>query len=241
MGARLRAVLDLQSIEHQIVDIRRQLARKERLVAEQQRKVDAARRALQVEREEVRRAQAEFDATDVEVKSRSGHIARLREHLNTVKTNKEYAAVLTQMNTEKADLTKFESRAMEMMERIEVRRGALSDHERQERDEVARLEETRAQLDKTAKSYQDRLAELQRQRETAIALLDRKTVELFERLSERYDGEVTAEVSRPNPRRDEFICGGCHMGLTAEVANGLLTRDDVLTCRSCGRILFMNR
>ena len=37
------------------------------------------------------------------------------------------------------------------------------------------------------------------------------------------------------------ICDGCNMSLAAERANALLTRDDVITCDSCGRILYIEK
>ena len=41
-----------------------------------------------------------------------------------------------------------------------------------------------------------------------------------------------------NPKRDEFICGGCNMAVTLETVNSLRTRDEVVQCNICGRILF---
>ena len=67
------------------------------------------------------------------------------------------------------------------------------------------------------------------------------TIVLFDRLSERYEGDVMAGIERTHPRRDEFICGGCHMTLSAELANALMVRDDVLTCKNCGRILHIEK
>ena len=68
-----------------------------------------------------------------------------------------------------------------------------------------------------------------------------KIITLFNRLSQRYEGEVLAEVERTNPRRDEFLCAGCHMSLRVEVANMLKSRDEIVTCKSCGRVLFMHK
>lgn len=241
MGARLEALRALQNVELQIVDIRRQLQAKERLIAAQGGKLQGGEGALGAEREQLNRAQREFDALDVEIKARSGHIVKLREHLNSVKTNKEYATVLQQLNNEKADLSKLESRALELMTRVEEARASLGAHETALGGERRRLEELRGQLEAARNAYSKRLAELTAERERAAAGLDPATLVHFQRLSDRYDGEALAEVSRPSPRRDEYICNGCHMSLTAEIANALAVRDDVISCRSCGRILYLGK
>lgn len=240
MGARLQALLELQTIEHQIVDIRREFRQKERLVAAQQKKRDAALAAFQAEQAEIRRQQLHFDEIDVDLKARSGHINRLREHLNTVRTNKEYAAVLAQLNNEKADATRAEARAMELMAQLEQRKTALTKLEQTSQAEEHRLEDLQARLAQTRDSYAQRLAQLEQRRAQAAAAFEASIVTLFDRLSERYDGEVMAEVCKPDARNDEYICGGCNMALRAEVYNSLRVRDEVLTCNSCGRILYLS-
>lgn len=239
MAGKLQAIRELQDIELQIVDIRKQLLRKEKLVAAQTRRLDELRNRLKTHHDETRRAQAAFDELDLEVKARSGNIAKLREQLNTVRTNKEYAAVLTQMNTEKADLSKLETRALELMAGVETKKSESGELKNTEQTEVGRLNELQLDLDQTRQTLADRVNRLQSERKQRAALLSDEDLSHFDRLSERYDGEVMAEVLQPNPRRDEFVCGGCNLSLRTEVGNALKIRDDVITCRSCGRILWL--
>jgi len=241
MGAVLESLLALQDVELQVVDIRRQLAAKERGVKRQAAKLRAAEDALAAEREELKRTQVQMDEVDVDLKSRNAHVSKLRENLNTVKTNKEYAAVLSQLNNEKADVTRLESRAYELMAAVEARKQALAEREEAVQQEVRRLQTLEAQLAQAQGSFAERLAELERQRDAAGERLDQKTLELFNRISERYEGEVMARVIQVHPRRQEFLCEGCNMSLAAERANALQSRDDVITCDNCGRILHIAR
>ena len=239
MGAKLQALFALQDIELQIVDIRRQLKRKQRLVNAQAKKLKGAHEAIEAERTQVKRSQLEFDELDVDIKGRSANISRLREHLNTVRTNKDYAAILAKLNNEKADVSRLENRALQIMQAVESRKQELAQYENTERAEADRLQDLEAQLEQVRHSFAGRLEQLEAQRRQAADRIDAKAMTQFDRLSERYDGEVLAEVERPNPRRDEFVCAGCHMSLRAEVANTLKSRDEIVTCRNCGRILFI--
>lgn len=239
MGARLQALLEVQEIELQIVDIRRQLERKQRQVASQDKKIREFQSSLEAERGEIRRLQAQFDELDVDIKARSHHIAKLREQLNGVRTNKEYHAILQQMNTEAADVKRIESRAMELMQQVEERKKSLAERGSSEGAEAQRLASLKAELEQMNQSFAARLQSLHARREAAGARLDRETLAMFTRLSERYEGEAMAELDRPNPRRDEYVCGGCNMSARVDLANALKTRDDVITCRNCGRILYL--
>ncbi|RMF82007.1 MAG: hypothetical protein D6744_06460, partial [Planctomycetota bacterium] len=88
-------------------------------------------------------------------------------------------------------------------------------------------------------TFAGRLEELRREKAAAAEQLEPQVRALFDRLAERYEGEVLAEVQRTNPRRDEFVCGGCHIALRPDVPNTLKIRDEILTCKTCGRILYL--
>lgn len=241
MGAKLDALHELQDVELQIVDIRRQLARKERAVKAQDRRLASARQVVEAEREELRRSQMRVDELDLDLKGRTANINRLREHLNTVRTNKDYAAVLAQLNTEKADANRLEGRALEMMGGIDSKRSELSDQEQVEQDESGKLEEVSAQLEQARRSFAERLSELQRRRAEISERIDARVCKIFSRVSERYDGEVLVKLIRTHPRRDEFVCAGCNMSVTAERVSAAMTRDDVQTCPNCGRLIYFDR
>lgn len=241
MGATLEGLLKLQDIELQIVDIRRQLARKDALVRRQSARLKEARERLEVQKQTLTRSQMDVDSLDVDRRGRDAQVSRLREQLNSVKTNKEYAAVLQQLNNEKAESTRLETRELQLMEEVDQKRKELSDREQEEQAEAARLADLEAQSEQARRTFSAKLEELQKLRREATEKLDVEVVKQFERISERYDGEVLAEIERAHPRRDEFTCGGCYMTVSAEAANAALTRDDVQTCRNCGRILYMQR
>jgi predicted nucleic acid-binding Zn-ribbon protein len=130
---------------------------------------------------------------------------------------------------------------MELMQKVEERRKGLAGLEQQEQAEAQRLEEIQSQAQATQRSLAGALGDLKKRRDAAERGIDGETLDLFNRVSERYEGEAMAKVVRVHPRRDEFICDGCNMSLTAERANALMTRDEVLTCRNCGRILFLEK
>lgn len=237
MGVKLQAILALHEIEQQICDIRRQIARKEKAVALQNQKLTAARNALAVDHEQIKRLQVHFNELDRDLKGRTTNLEKLREQLNSVRTNKEYAAGLSQLNNEKADVAKLETQALQAMDDVEKRKKGYADQEAAAKVEEQKLERLKGELEQTRATYATRMNGLEEQRRQAAAKIDADVVKMFDRLSTKYDGESLAEVSKPNPRLEEYTCGGCFMSLSPEVANLLKTRDEVQTCKSCGRIL----
>ncbi len=241
MGPRLQALLELQDVEAQMQDIQQQLGRRERSVAAQDKKLAELRRVLENEQAEMQRLQIQFDQVDLDLKARQGHLDKLRERLNSVRTNKEYAATLSELNNDKADANKVEARAMEIMQQIDEQRTAFDARKKDEAHELQRRTDLQLQLDQARESFSSRLNKLKAKRGSVTERVKPEDIALFERLAERYEGEALAEIERTHPRRDEFTCGGCFMSLSAEVANAVLTRDEVSTCNNCGRILWMQK
>lgn len=239
MGAKLEALKSLHDIELQIADIQQQIARKQRQVDAARKKAQAARAAVDVKKAELRRAQTEFDELDLDIKARTGQVDRMREHLNTVRTNKDYHSILAQINTMRADLTKVETQALGRMEGIESLKKQIADVEKVEQEELGRLRLVESEHEQTRGMFADKLSALEAQRGEAAKSVDPQTLKIVARLSERHDGEVMCQAQRRNPRSDEYICGGCNITLGTDVANSLHVKDEVITCKSCGRILFL--
>jgi predicted nucleic acid-binding Zn-ribbon protein len=237
MGATLDALQRLQSIELQLRSARDQIESKFRTVDAQRRKIATLQRQATDIRDTIRRTQADADKLELERKAREAHLAKLREALNRSKTNKEYAAVLTQLNTDKADALKFEDQVLSALTKVD-------DLKKQAAEIDARLqkEQTRvAELEQAARDTEQKLAgsALEAQREEATEGIPLEALRLFERACEHHDGEGMAMIEQPHPKRAEYICSGCYMAVTLESINALQSRDAVITCPNCSRILYL--
>ena len=86
----------------------------------------------------------------------------------------------------------------------------------------------------------NQLADLEAQRDAAAEEISPQALNLFERACEKHDGEATAVVKKVHPKREEYICSGCNMSVRLETVNSLrISRDTVLQCEICSRILFI--
>ena len=62
---------------------------------------------------------------------------------------------------------------------------------------------------------------------------------MFDRLADNYEGEALAAVGHIEGKQEGYFCTGCNMELVVDVYNRLMTRDVVLNCPGCGRILYV--
>ena len=120
MGPVLNGLTKLQSIENRLRAVKVKLTRCRRSVIIQENQVRNLQNALEAKKEEVQLTKVQSDRLELELKTKDETIAKLRASLNAAKTNKEYAAVLTQLNTTKADNSKIENQILGLMKDIEA-------------------------------------------------------------------------------------------------------------------------
>ena len=242
METKISDLLALQAIERKLATVRGRLRSKKNAIAAQQRKLaqfEADRDALR-ERAKTRRVDAEMRET--ELQQRQEQVNKQRNALNSAKTNKEYAAVLTQINSLRADNAKFEEEVLTIMQDVEGIEAEVQALQEQIDAETRRVQEVQQNAQGDIDRLQGMIDELQAERATAEAAIAPEVLAMFNRLSESYDGEAMAVIeahgsSKKSP--DEFVCGGCFMTLTPEHVNALSTREGLRTCESCGRILYL--
>jgi hypothetical protein len=66
-----------------------------------------------------------------------------------------------------------------------------------------------------------------------------KARDVFDKLSDRFDGEAMAPIAKPDRRREEYVCTACNMDLVVDVYNKLHSRDEIVFCPSCRRMLYI--
>ena len=240
MGATLDALHRLQNIETQLRSLRRQVETKWRSVDARKRRLAALEKQITETHARIKQAQGEADKLELDRKTHEEHIARLREVLNQARTNKEYAAILTQLNTDKAGALKTEDAVLAALGRVDE----LKKQEAQYRALFDKERSALAEIEQTAKGLEAKLAaqltDLETQRETAADGIPPEALMLFERACEKHDGEAMATIEQLHPKRAEYTCNGCNMSITLETINALQSSGDaVRICETCSRILYL--
>ncbi|MHC4075856.1 MAG: zinc ribbon domain-containing protein [Planctomycetota bacterium] len=240
MGPVLNGLMKLQSVENRLRVVKSKLIRCRRNVIVQENQLRSLQNQLETKKEEIQLAKIQLDRLELEMNSREETITKLRAALNTAKTNKEYAAVLTQLNTTKADNSKLETHILDLMKDIEADETECEKIRQQIEEQKTKLEQTRTESESQAEKYQAEIEEIQAEWNQAAGDIPPEKLGIFNRVAETYDGEAMAVVEEQEEGSGTYSCGGCFMGITAESVNLLMTKDDILRCPNCTRILVLS-
>lgn len=240
MGTMIAALLQLQSVEKQLTEVRNRLRTRKNAVAVQQRRIDQLKSEGDALQEKSMNRRKDADRLELDLKVKEAAVSKYRGVLNTAKTNKEYATILTQINTSKADNAKVEEEALKIIQEVDGLKAQREAIDAQMAAENARLAEVKNTSDSEIARLEKMQAELDARRAEAAKSVPKEALAIFDRVAPTFDGEAMAmiEVQGRKPPFD-YICGGCYMSLNAEHVNMLRTRDEIRRCDNCGRILYM--
>jgi predicted nucleic acid-binding Zn-ribbon protein len=205
----------------------------------QERRVSDLTEKLRLAHHALQQLQAKGGNLDLDIKSRDARIEKLRTQQANAKNNKEYQAFLIEINTEKVDKAKSEEESMKVMESVEKDQAALKEMQAQLEVEKSKLETMRSEIGDTVARLKADVEALRPARDAAAAAVPQRARQEFDRLADRFEGEVLSAIYRPDPRREEYVCSACNMDLVLDVYNRLHTKDELVFCPSCRRMLYI--
>jgi predicted nucleic acid-binding Zn-ribbon protein len=233
-------LLNLFRIDAQVRGLRTRLDSSQRYLAVQTRQLNE----LLLQRAELearhRQIQAKISNLEGETAALDERLEKLRNELNAATTNKQYSAVLNELNTAKDARSQQEDQTLQEMERVDENKQQREALEREitEREKVRAVAE--AELVRRHEEIDQRLAELEQEREVAMAAVPGRELMVFNEMADAYDGEAMASIEEVDRRRREYACGACNMHVPFQTVSALLGSSETLVrCTACGRILYL--
>lgn len=208
----------------------------------QQRKLDQLKQAASELTQQLKEAQAHAKSLESEAAAIEERIVAQRDKMNSATSNKEYSALLVEVNTLKADKSKLDDAQLESMSKAEALASEAEELNAKVDAQTKLVENATSEVEEATTEVGGKLDELEAERDAAGEPLSDDIRKMFDRLSHTYDGEAMAEISEQDRKRMEYTCGGCYTLITVESVNALITKPDVVTtCGTCNRILYVTQ
>jgi predicted nucleic acid-binding Zn-ribbon protein len=205
----------------------------------QERKLNDLTERLRLAQSKLKEQQAQSAGHDLDLKTREAKIDRLRTQQQNAHNNKEYQAFLIEINTEKVDKAKAEELLLKSMEAVEKLQAETVELSKNVEDETVKLKNMQAEIGERVKKLQAEVDILKPLRDAAYADASPKWRDEFERLAEKFEGEAMSALAKPDRRREEYACTACNMDLVTDIYNKLHSRDEIVFCPSCRRMLYI--
>jgi len=191
----------------------------------------AAREAVDAARAALADNQAARRSLEKDLAALQGRLAKFRDQLMEVKTNREYQAMQKEIEVAQTEVRKTEDQLLERM----IEADELGHHVK--RAELAAVAEQTAvgderhQLEEGVSALQAELDRVAQTRTVTMAGLPPPVLAVFEQVSKLRRGTAVAEA------RDGH-CTLCNVRLRPQVFNEIRKNDSLIQCDSCQRILY---
>jgi uncharacterized protein len=189
---------------------------------------------LDTAKNRVKHIESERKQRDLEVEAKKTQIEKYANQQLQTRKNEEYKALAHEIEMAKEAIFKIEDAEIVLMEQAEaaqkeVIRATL------EANEAKKLADTQiGELGQREENFKKELAALQSGRTELASAVDESTCSRYERLLKSKGDTAVVGI-------EHGVCGGCHMKLQQQLIVMCQGQKEIVTCSSCGRILYFTR
>ncbi len=233
MTERIEVLRRLQLLRNKMGELEEYKEYRRKDVQEKKIQIESKNALSKQKHEELLSAQKGIGTKELDLKTDEEQINKFKAQLNTIKTNKEYSALRSEIGCKEADKSLLEDEILSMMSTLETTGAEYKKLTEELKYDEEKLNEFIKSVDEDIRKTDEEIGKIQNDQEKYSNLLDEDTLHYYKRLSSTKDGKAIVGVV-------DNVCGGCSMNITLQALNTLIGGKELVLCPNCKRILFLN-
>ncbi len=230
MQKELNLLLDLQEIDEQLGELDRSKVYLPEMIENIKNEMAILENELQENQDKLRDANIRQKQLELDINTDKQELERYQQQMKVIKTNKEYDALIIEIDIRKQRISDNEDEILKLMGVVDESSEKISEIEK-------KLEEAR----KNNKTYLDNLrtelaaleskiSDKKQQRLELTKTINRRVLTSYERIRRGKGGMAVVPLRKR-------ACGGCFKQIPPQMVQQIRRGDRIYTCDSCGRIL----
>lgn len=189
-----------------------------------------AREALAAGQTNVEQAERQRRALERDLDNDQARLAKTQSRLRDVKTNKEYSAVLAEIEGGGQRITALEDQVLDLMELAEQYRQTSQQQQQRLHAAAQELERQEKETEQASQVLVQQIAGYDAERQQVVTRLDSKLYTMYQKLFTQRFGLVVVQV-------DNGTCGGCHLKIQPQLVSEIRRQETLIMCPHCQRML----
>jgi uncharacterized protein len=227
----LRNLIALQDLEQKISTFQRQISETPNTVQSLRHELQGLKKAHEERVAHSQELTRQRRTLEGGVDMMRTKLSKLRDQLMAVKTNKEYTAMLHEINGAEEQIRREEDKVLEIMEEMETLEGTLKSAQKELDRKCAEIEGNIKTLESSIPGLESEVAKRIAEKSVVESQIAGELLSRYRRISDARKGTGLAEA------KDE-LCSACHVRIRPQVYADLLRTENIHACDSCSRILF---
>jgi hypothetical protein len=226
----MQKLLDVQKVDLKIKDLEIEVSVIPRQIQDWDSEITSQKgrlAELKKEMEEKKKAQR---AIERQIEQKQAEFAKYNAQLPMIKTNREYKAIIVEIDMVEKEISEFEEQVLTKMgevEELEAKSTVSAAEVKKAQEEIDKEKEN---LRQKQKAIEESLEGTRSERQTLVTFVDNTLLSQYDRIRVRKGGLAVARVL------DES-CGACHVELPPQVVNEVIG-GRIKACPSCSRLLY---
>ncbi len=228
----VQPLLALQEVDGRLRDLQKELKLIPKRRAEEKARLAAAERDLTTARGTLANVKVRINASEMDLASKREYIEKLKRDQGSLRTNKEFLAINTQIERAENDIAAAQERRDSAQGQVSPETQALEGALARYDQEKATVDAYLNQLEEREKIVEEELVNVEAERERVVKNVPETALKYYERL------KMTRWpcMTRFNLAAD--VCTGCNLVQPPSIAQQVRRNLGMVTCQSCGRILY---
>ncbi|MEE9166797.1 MAG: C4-type zinc ribbon domain-containing protein [Candidatus Neomarinimicrobiota bacterium] len=227
----LSQLLQLQEVDSKLIELEHLKGDLPRKVEELTSRIEELTLSTKVNEKRLKEITVEIRRIQGEETDRKGKIEKLKDQLYLVKTNREYDALMSEIDHLKGEVDEEELRELELSEENE----RLEEQVKLDRLETGHMEQElrlrKKELAETISKTERQYKKLMLEREALTPKIDARYMGLYDRVRGAREGVAVVPIV-------DHACGGCHSRVTSQSLVEIRHGHTIVQCPVCRRILY---
>ena len=231
MERELETLFEAQKIETLIMEGEQKLLQAPKRLKQMEEELLALRQKIDREKEIIDELEKERRKKEKELEGEKEKIKKLEVRLYDVKTNKEYQALLKEIEAAKEANDRTEEDVLVLMDKVEDLRKDYESSNIHLKEIEKDSESERSTIEKEIKSMDEIITSLTQERDNLLSVVSENLRNIYGILRERRGGIAVTNVKNG-------VCLGCNMNIPPQLFIEVTKNKTLIQCPSCNRILF---
>lgn len=233
MQQSLEQLLKLQDIDYFLGELERSKDYLPDMMENLKKEIDETKIKYETCLKDLEEATIKQKNLELEVSSKEADLQKYQQQMMSIKTNKEYDALVAEIDTIKGIISNHETELIETIDLSATLEKNIDDYKTRmdqvEENNTKQLSVLQEKID----TIGDKVSGKETERSAITSNISRQLITVYDRVRRGKGGSAVVAVKRR-------ACGACYKALTPKKVQEIRKADKVLTCDNCGRLLFWN-
>jgi predicted nucleic acid-binding Zn-ribbon protein len=231
MDEQLGMLIQLQEIDGKIRSLADQKKRLPEILAGLESRRAANKAELETAKENLLAAQKSKRDRDKDLEAGVQKVEKLKTRSSEIKNNKEYQALLKEIETAEQENKAIEDDILTLMEKIDAAATQITAAEQKANDEEISIRAELKQHEAAFAKLEVELQGVERTHQELAARVDPSVLSSYQKLLRTKGGVAITEARGEN-------CSGCYMSIPPQIFVNVKKNASIITCPNCHRILY---